>query len=292
MNIDYLHEKIKQPNSFQASDILMFKDLTDKYPFTQLYPILYLNALALNKDIHFEDELKRYAYRITDREKLYDMLYPFEKSNLEEMERNDFQEKMLSNEPEQIIESKTEEKDLNSVVANKLIPQEKVSFELDKDSFIEGQETLEKEFLSNIVASSYSLHIDEKNDDLKEINFTSIKSKNFDINAKRTFVDWLKVSEETNQPVSKSKDKIIEKFMQSDSHIDKPKTEFYSAYKKAKESVSESNLVYTETLANILALQGNYPKAIKAFEQLSLTNPEKKRYFAKKIEELNKKINS
>jgi hypothetical protein len=44
-------------------------------------------------------------------------------------------------------------------------------------------------------------------------------------------------------------------------------------------------------LASILALQGNFPKAIVAYEQLILTNPEKKVFFASQIEELQKKLN-
>jgi hypothetical protein len=39
-------------------------------------------------------------------------------------------------------------------------------------------------------------------------------------------------------------------------------------------------------------MQGNFPKAIKAFEQLCLTFPEKKTYFVQKIEELKNKANS
>ena len=75
------------------------------------------------------------------------------------------------------------------------------------------------------------------------------------------------------------------------SPVESKKNEFYSAPKKAKESISEEKLIYSETLANIYQMQGNYPKAILAFQQLMLTIPEKKRYFAEKIKELNKKIN-
>jgi hypothetical protein len=45
-------------------------------------------------------------------------------------------------------------------------------------------------------------------------------------------------------------------------------------------------------LAKIFALQGNYPKAIYAYEQLMLSNPEKKIFFASQIKELKKKLNT
>ena len=68
--------------------------------------------------------------------------------------------------------------------------------------------------------------------------------------------------------------------------------EFFSPSKKAKESLDDSAVPVSETLAKIYALQGNYPKAIEAYEQLSLINPEKKIFFADQIKELKKKIHS
>ncbi|MCP4439037.1 MAG: hypothetical protein GY810_08860 [Aureispira sp.] len=54
----------------------------------------------------------------------------------------------------------------------------------------------------------------------------------------------------------------------------------------AKESVTENEEVISETLANLLALQGKKDKAIKMYNALSLKFPEKSRFFAEKIEEL------
>src|SRR5690606_14884508 len=74
--------------------------------------------------------------------------------------------------------------------------------------------------------------------------------------------------------------------------IVKPKKEFFSPTKKAKESLSEEALPVSETLAKVYALQGNFPKAISAYEQLSLKYPEKKIFFAIQIKELQKKLNT
>ncbi|NBX81313.1 MAG: hypothetical protein EBQ94_13240, partial [Flavobacteriales bacterium] len=59
-------------------------------------------------------------------------------------------------------------------------------------------------------------------------------------------------------------------------NFDKPKKEFFSPSKKAKESVDENKMPVSETLAKIFALQGNYPKSIYVYEQLILIFPEKK----------------
>ena len=59
--------------------------------------------------------------------------------------------------------------------------------------------------------------------------------------------------------------------------------------KKAKESVDENKMPVSETLARIFELQGNIPKAIYVYEQLSLIFPKKKTYFASQINLLKKK---
>ena len=52
------------------------------------------------------------------------------------------------------------------------------------------------------------------------------------------------------------------------------------------ESSNESREVLTETMAEVLLLQGLRDKAIEVYQKLSLLNPEKSAYFAAKIEEI------
>ena len=71
----------------------------------------------------------------------------------------------------------------------------------------------------------------------------------------------------------------------------KEKAEFYSASKMAKLSVQEDDDLVTETLASIYADQGNFDKAIKAFEKLQLKYPEKRVYFAGRIKKIQNQLN-
>lgn len=85
-------------------------------------------------------------------------------------------------------------------------------------------------------------------------------------------------------------DALLEKFISDQPSISRPVKEFYNPAKNAKQSLEESDDLVTETLAKIYALQKNYPKAITAYEKLSLLYPEKKTFFASRIEKLKEEL--
>lgn len=120
-----------------------------------------------------------------------------------------------------------------------------------------------------------------------------------DINSKHSFEEWLRIvpgvksadSGKAKAAPAKSID-VIDRFLANEPRISKPKAEFFSPAKAAKMSVSEDESLVSETLAGIYLAQGNLHRALKAYESLLLQNPEKSTYFAARIEEIRRKLES
>ncbi len=119
-------------------------------------------------------------------------------------------------------------------------------------------------------------------DSIEEINLS-------DISESKSFSSWLnELNDEssTQKKQSTSEKKMIQQFVHFSK--EKQKASFFSPATMAKKSTEENEDLVTETLAEIFVKQQNFEKAIKTYEKLSLLFPEKKPYFASKIESLKK----
>jgi hypothetical protein len=365
---------ISNKKSVSTADLSELKILADKYPFAQLFSILYLKSLSKTNTFSFDEELNQYAYKITDRVKLYEIIksddekVQFEVSDSTpslEVEQQETKQEHIdntlldvqasNNKPETVSEtiesdtekevvidetSPTEEEAIDTsleLVDNTELPSETLeeeeeeeilnddliqTNELKEESIPEPiaadetltqteDEVLEASILTNAVEQIYPFTLasekkapeqdvvsDDSLEDDEVLEKTNVETPKFN-----SFSGWLSQGIKQNQTtisaekpsenvLDNKKEELIDKFIEKNPSISRPKKEFFSAPKKAQESVVEDNLLYSETLANIFVLQGNLPLAIKAYEQLCLTIPEKKLIFAKKIEELKNRINN
>ena len=149
----------------------------------------------------------------------------------------------------------------------------KNTYQISDSKEIENEKASGNRFEKEIDLSIAQKEIDTlKNEKKEEINSNS-----------KTFNEWLTGSSIDSNVEHLTPKKVI--YLE----FDKPKKEFYSASKKAKESLLENNLPISETLAKIHAAQGNIEKAIQIYKQLQLLFPEKKTFFARQIKNLRSK---
>jgi hypothetical protein len=311
LNWEQIAERIQNPLLCNAEEIPELKDLCEKYPYSQVFPMLYLKVLSDVKYIHFEEELEKYAYRITDRVQLYNLLYSNyhtqEHKLIEETVATNYQQgPELENEVEEILLSEE-----NLVVFEK--EQVNTLDLIHQDSVVPENDDLDEQILAATIGSSYQ--IDDVSEDqqieslpvfdlsseteieiFSEEDFILIEkneSKSIDLSQNRSFIDWLKISSNSEFNVVELENQfgVEDDYEVTYIEFEKPKKEFFSPVKKAKESLSEDSLPVSETLAKIYEVQGNIPKSIFVYEQLSLIIPEKKTYFASQIKKLKKKLN-
>lgn len=91
--------------------------------------------------------------------------------------------------------------------------------------------------------------------------------------------------------MNKKEDIIIRRFIKEEPHISAPMNEKLDNENKARKSSEDSDEIVTETLARIYIDQMLYPKAIATYKKLMLKIPEKSRYFASQIKNLENKTN-
>ena len=106
---------------------------------------------------------------------------------------------------------------------------------------------------------------------------------------KLSYTEWVQRFKNTKKQKPKNID-LIEKFLKDRPKIVPKKNVSIKPPEIIEQSISEKQMLMTETLANLYVKQKKYEKAIQAFRILSLKYPKKSSYFANQINELKQKL--
>lgn len=314
---EQLHAQIADPNLCSASHLSDLEALQHTYPYATSFSILYLKTLAKEQDVRLSKALEQHAFKIQNRAVLYDLLVEssgiVEKSRHEDTSHKEFTvsaaEAILN---DVLQENPTDELHLeeNSIEENPIV--EKLSKEAHSEenatqvhvvaenvvteNQTESPETtlepdpLDQLLRASLISSSFvdltytdELKSLQEERDVQGINNNEVQEvvEPSAPQERQTFSQWLQFTNAATQDDPKEYLKF-----------DKPKQDFYSPAKKAKESLSSDQIPVSETLAKVYAMQGAVAKAIGVYEQLILLNPEKKSFFANQIKVLKKNLNA
>ena len=326
LNKSNINKRLFDQQGFKESEMLEFKEIIGLYPYASVFAIAYLRGLKKMEHIQFEEELHHHAFKIANRHLLYQLVMQTEDtieigSELEteakavteieevteaEIETEAVTETEAETEAETVVETEVEkvaETETEVEVKVEKVAETETETETELETEVEelihsGSKTTERvdaelETLINASAATttfihefnqQSAEVDAelpKNELLKESG--SLPSQAEIENTPKSFNQWLALGEKTNNPeLDSEKTTMIP--------MEKPKREFYSPSKKAKESIDGNKMPVSETLAKIFVLQGNYPKAIYVYEQLIIIYPKKKSIFASQIKQLSNKL--
>lgn len=297
---EQLHAQIADPNLCSASYLSDLEALQQTYPYATSFSILYLKTLAKEQDVRLSKALEQHAFTIQNRVVLYDLLV--ESSVIEEKSRHEgtlykestvsayetIQNEVLQEKPidELHLEENAIEEDIvaENLVAENQTEEPEPTLEPDpldqllrasliSSSFVDLTYTDELKSLQE--AQEEPKVLENNDDEVQEVAIPSVPQE------RQTFGQWLHFTDTEAPDVPKEYLKF-----------DKPKQDFYSPAKKAKESLSSDQIPVSETLAKVYAMQGAVAKAIGVYEQLILLNPEKKSFFANQIKVLKKNLNA
>jgi hypothetical protein len=289
-----LIQLISTPYRSSYGDMEKLQELKKQFPFFQsAHMLLTLVSKKFDSGI-YQDTLRKTAITIPNRARLYNLLNSPEAEKAEKVE----EKKTSEIEHLKAIElhsdkAKPTEEELNRQVEK----------EVQKDiitAFVE-KEVLKTHNWYKPKEKKVIKKVEEKKEEINSGSFsdwiqalkkadrvekvTEIKKEDVEEEESRIITDFKK------PPEIKEKEKaIIDKIIESEPgniRLD-PNQRFFEANQKAKESLLENEHLVTETLAKIYVLQGNIPKAVRAYEILSLKFPQKSAYFASLIENLKK----
>ncbi len=300
MTTDDLIKYIDNPDSLNGNTINELTLLTDKYPYFQTAQLLRVKNLHNLAPAGIKPVLNFTAAYVTDRKILYYLLHPFRQESEINQETDNQKEEL----PDEKSYNKNIKDSMAENISDTLNNQLNTDFDLsEKELEFSTSLNIKKEYGKDVELTEYVVRITEEGPELMELlheekattTDTPTTSDNKSADDLLLMINKGMVPEGydlNNDNLSDSQNKnnkLIDNFISSNPKIT-PKLSDEPNKDISESSILESDRYLTDTLAKIYTKQGNYGKAIFAYEKLSLKFPEKSTYFAGQIAEIKKLI--
>jgi len=306
MSANNIVQYIKEYKKLNEKTLNEINQLIEKYPYFHALYLLWIKNLQ-NLNIDINKYLPVIALRVVDRK----ILYGYLNNDIKKEEYNEqINEKITYNEDIHTAENNQDIKSKILVNTDKteIINDEKNTDQNNIEIVIDKENAYKKKLsksLKNNISNTLSSQLDDikngTNESLLFVVENTIKDGGYKLNKQDykseeslTSNDVVIGKEKPDiEKIKNYKDYLIERFIEKGQEKIVIKPEEMTEQKDISEdSVKEHEDFFTETLAKIFIKQGNYSKAIYAYEKLILKYPEKIDYFAKKIEEIKKLLNN
>ncbi len=293
MNLQTLVGYIKSPEKLDDQSIIELTLLADQYPYFHTAQLLRIKNLHKLAPTHIKPALNFTAAYVTDRKVLYYLLHP----NL------GIDQKESPKSPEKLIKDSMVE-NISDTLANQVrYTKETSSDEIDFSASFD----VIKEYGKDVELKEYVFRISDNETETMGFIPDKLPSEPSVVAAnegpapgsddlllliKKGEADNIQLETEKLSPTQKNQHSLIENFMASNPKIVPQNGQFEAPDPEiAEASIRENDHYLTDTLAQIYLRQGNYAKAIFAYEKLSLKFPEKSTYFAAQISTIKLKMN-
>lgn len=253
--ITYLND----PTRLGKHSLADIESLAGEFPYCQSLRILYLLNLRMTNQVMFSEQLKTTAAYIADRKRLRELVAMLNEEHIHE-EQDSKEQESVNDEGELKKPGEVDQQAETSFQEQLSVDQKKPEpivpvIEQDEEARLLALKMILEERLSEITK--------EKKKSAEAATADEAGEKHL------------------------SKEEIINKFIEEEPTISRPKTDFFDPVKVARKSQKDTDGLVSETLARIHIHQGNIEKAIEIYRKLSLKFPEKSSYFAAQIKKIN-----
>ena len=306
---------IENPAGLKEEVLPAISEMVEKYPYFNTAHFLKARVLKNINSEDFQNSLGIAAIYAVNRKKLYEFLNATYGENITLQETTRETKEVVEVEKEIAVEIKVPEvKEEEKTV----VPEQKKKAK--EFEVIDYSTTVTTEDLKDHIAQTVKRQLDAvsglkgRNSEMKRPLYEppvedEKKSEDENYNADKK-IDLLELDTNDKIPFTESKNEfsddniipgikkkpdqntLIDNFIKTDPRIKMDEADKFEYEDISVSSIKEDDNLFTETLANIYIKQGNYTKAIFAFEKLILKYPEKKAYFASQIEKIRSKINN